>query len=444
MSSPTDTREGSLEAPTRHALDWQSPSFYQLDDLNQELERVFDICHGCRRCVSLCQAFPTLFDLVDACESMEVDGVAKSDYPRVVEQCYLCDMCYLSKCPYVPPHEWNVDFPHLMLRAKAAYFKRDNATAAQRILSSTDNVGSLASLPLINSVVNFANRNGFFRGILQSVLGVHKDAVVPPYVTPNLRRRQLPSANQAQETQLTKGKVALFASCYINYNQPQIGEDFAAVYKHNNIVVELAPSEVCCGMPKMELGDLQAVADAKQHNIPILADLVDKGYDLMSLVPSCVLMFKQELPLMFPDDEQVIKVQRAFFDPFEYLALRHKEKKLNTDFISGLGDIDYQVACHLRVQKIGLKTRDILNLIPDTKVNVIERCSGHDGTYGVRKNSYEFAVKIARPIVKKIESGNAAYVSSDCPMACSHVAHLAGKSAQSKHPLSLLRLAYGI
>jgi len=444
MSTPTDNREGSLEAPTRHALDWKNPSFYDVDDLNRELERVFEICHGCRRCVSLCQAFPTLFDLVDASTTMEVDGVAKSDYPRVVEHCYLCDMCYLSKCPYVPPHEWNVDFPHLMLRAKAAYFQRDNAKSSQKILSSTDAVGKLATLPLVNSLVNVANGSAFFRGILESTLDVHKDAVVPQYVRPTLRKRELNSATQSEKTAQTRGKVALFAGCYINYNQPHIGEDFAAVFRHNNIPVELVPSEVCCGMPKMELGDLQAVAQAKEKNIPVLAKMVDLGYDLMSLVPSCVLMFKQELPLMFPDDEQVLKVQKAFFDPFEYLALRHKENKLNTEFRTALGDIDYQVACHLRVQRIGMKTRDILNLIPNTKVNVIERCSGHDGTYGVRKGSYSFAVKIARPIVKKIEGGNAAYVSSDCPMACAHVSHLAGKSAQSKHPLSLMRIAYGI
>jgi len=444
MSSPTETREGSLEAPTRHPLDWQSEAFYDLDDLNRELERVFDICHGCRRCVSLCQSFPTLFDLVDGSESMEVDGVNKADYPKVVEHCYLCDMCYLSKCPYVPPHEWNVDFPHLMLRAKAAYFKRDNAKLSQRILSSTDSVGKLSTLPLVNSLVNVANNNSLFRGILQSLLNVHSDAVVPHYVRPTLRNRQLPKANEAQATQHTSGKIALFASCYINYNQPQIGEDFAAVFKHNGIVIEKAPSEVCCGMPKMELGDLQAVAEAKQHNIPVLAAMVDQGYDLMSLVPSCVLMFKQELPLMFPDDEQVKKVQNAFFDPFEYLSLRHKEGQFNTTFKNSLGDIDYQVACHLRVQRIGMKTRDILNLVPDTKVNVIERCSGHDGTYGVRKDSYQFAVKIARPIVKKIQSGKATYVSSDCPMACAHISHLSDKAKQSKHPLSLLRIAYGI
>jgi Fe-S oxidoreductase len=276
------------------------------------------------------------------------------------------------------------------------------------------------------------------------LLKVHRDAKLPSYASPPWRKRALPSAPQAEKTELTSGKVAIFASCYINFNQPDIGEDFAAVFTHNQIQLKQVPSEVCCGMPKMELGDLEAVARAKEKNIPILADMVDQGFDLMSLVPSCVLMFKQELPLMFPDDELVKKVQQAFFDPFEYLALRHKENKLNTEFKNSLGQVDYQVACHLRVQRIGLKTRDILNMIPDTKVNVLERCSGHDGTYGVRAETYTHAVKIAKPIVNKIKSADSNYISSDCPMACSHISHLSEQMGKSKHPISLLKIAYGL
>ena len=150
----TTPREGSLDAPTRHALDWKNPLFYDQASLDAELERVFHICHGCRRCVSLCQAFPTLFDLVDESKTMEVDGVAKSDYAKVVEQCYLCDLCYQTKCPYVPPHEWNVDFPHLMLRAKAAAHQRGETTTGAKILSSTTTVGKLATIPVVVNAVN--------------------------------------------------------------------------------------------------------------------------------------------------------------------------------------------------------------------------------------------------------------------------------------------------
>lgn len=182
-----------------------------------------------------------------------------------------------------------------------------------------------------------------------------------------------------------------------------------------------------------------------QFNIPVLAKLVDEGFDLVAPIPSCVLMYKQELPLMFPDNEDVIKVQNAFFDPFEYLAIRHKAGLLKTDFKQELGDISYQVACHQRVQRIGNKTRDILSLVPDTQVLPIERCSGHDGSYAVKNETYDKAVKIARPVVRKVTDQAANHFTSDCPMASAHVAKLAGDAVTSnEHPMTLLCRAYGL
>lgn len=439
-------KEGSLGAPTRHPIDWKNAEFYDTDSLNQELERVFDICHGCRRCVSLCDAFPTLFDLVDESSTMEVDGVAKGDYKKVVDQCYLCDMCYMSKCPYVPPHEWNIDFPHLMLRAKAKEFRDQGASFRNKTLTSTDRIGALASIPIIDVTVNAMNENKTFRKVLEKQLGVHHKAVVPKYHSNTLRKRvgSMTQAITPKSIGDTSGKVALYATCYGNYNSPQLGEDFYKVFQHNDIQIELVPKEQCCGMPKMELGDLEAVEKLKNANIPVLAKLVDEGFDLIAPIPSCVLMYKQELPLLFPDDPDVLKVKRAFFDPFEYLFLRHKGGALKTDFQNNLGDISYQVACHLRVQNIGLKTRDILNLVPETKVNAIERCSGHDGTYAVKVETYDKAVKIAKPVVRKVDSADAQHFISDCPMAASHIADLSEKTEKPEHPMTLLRQAYGI
>jgi glycerol-3-phosphate dehydrogenase subunit C len=440
------SREGSLEAPTRHPLDWRSPSFYDPVDLNQELERVYDICHGCRRCVSLCDSFPTLFDLVDESETMEVDGVAKADYVKVVDQCYLCDMCYLSKCPYVPPHEWNVDFPHLMLRAKAAKFKQQGASLRDKVLTSTDTVAALASIPLVDVTVNALNKNATFRKVLESSFGVHHQAPLPEYHSKTLRKRvaSMDMHMPPKAVGKTTGKVALYATCYGNYNSPQLGPDIFQVYQHNAIQIEIVPKEHCCGMPKLELGDLESVEKAKQANIPVLARLVDEGYDLIAPVPSCVLMYKQELPLMFPDDPDVIKVQQAFYDPFEYLWLRHRGGEFNTEFNTELGDISYQVACHLRVQKIGIKARDILNMVAGTQVNTIERCSGHDGTYAVRAETHDKSVKIARPVVRKVDQQQADYFASDCPMAATHIANLAERVDKPEHPITLLRIAYGL
>jgi len=438
--------EGSLEAPTRHPIDWKSESFYNQDDLNGELERVFDICHGCRRCVSLCQAFPTLFDLVDESETMEVDGVDKADYIKVVDQCYLCDLCYMTKCPYVPPHEWNVDFPHLMLRAKAARFREKGASLRDRILTSTTAVGKLATIPVVDITVNAVNRNGIFRKVLEKIAGIHHKAIVPTYHSVTMKKRLKDQGQKISPSPVngTTGKVAFFGSCYGNYNSPQLGEDFFKVFQHNDIHIELVTGEGCCGMPKLELGDLESVEKLKNRNIPLLEQLVDQGCDLIAPVPSCVLMYKQELPLLFPDDPAVKKVQAAFFDPFEYLHLRHKGNHFKTDFNHPLGDVSYQVACHLRVQNIGLKTRDILSLVPDTHVLAQERCSGHDGTYAVKQESYDAAVKIARPVVRKIDEAKAEHFASDCPMAGSHLASLAESVETPEHPMTLLRLAYGL
>ena len=439
-------REGSLDAPTRHPLDWKNEQFWDREDLHREMERVYDICHGCRRCVSLCDAFPTLFDLVDESSTMEVDGVAKDDYNKVVDQCYLCDLCYMTKCPYVPPHEWNVDFPHLMLRAKALRFKEQGARLRDRVLTSTDAVSKAASIPLVDITVNALNRNGSFRKLFEKTLGVHREAPVPEYHSKTLRKRVQALVRDIEPKPMpgTTGKVALYATCYGNYNTPHIGEDFIKVYQHNGIYINIVPKEKCCGMPKLELGDLDSVDQLKQANIPVLAKLVDEGYDLIAPVPSCVLMYKQELPLMYPDDADVSKVRAAFFDPFEYLWLRHRQGGLNTRFPNALGSIAWQVSCHLRVQNIGLKTRDVLGLIPGTEVHAQERCSGHDGTYAVKQETRARSVRIARPIVRKIDQLEPDHLASDCPMAATHIAKLSEKIDSAKHPMTLLRMAYGL
>ncbi|HEU0186800.1 MAG TPA: heterodisulfide reductase-related iron-sulfur binding cluster [Gallionellaceae bacterium] len=444
MASPT--REGNLEAPTRHPLDWLNPDFYNEQLLFDEMERVFDICHGCRRCVSLCQSFPTLFDLVDESATMEVDGVDKKAYWKVVDHCYLCDLCYMTKCPYVPPHEWNLDFPHLMLRAKAFKFKQGDVKMRDRILTSTDAVGSLAGIPVVAQVVNAANKFAPTRKALEAVLGVHADAKLPEYHSNTLRKRlkNHQSTAVADPAGNTRGKVALFATCYMNRNEPGPGEDMVAVFEHNGIPVRLAEKERCCGMPKLELGDLEAVREAKEYNIPQLARLVDEGWDLTALVPSCVLMFKQELPLMFPDDPEVQKVKNAFYDPFEYLMLRHKEGKLNTDFGNPLGKVSYHAACHQRVQNIGQKTRETLALIPNTEVEIIERCSGHDGTYAVKKEFHAASMKIVKPVVERVQRAEPQHYGSDCAMAGHHIENGLKDGRAPEHPISLLRKAYGI
>jgi len=439
-------REGSLEAPTRHPLNWRDPSFYDEAALDKELERVFDICHGCRRCFSLCNSFPTLFDAIDAAPSSELDTVDKKAYWDVVDHCYLCDMCYMTKCPYVPPHPWNLDFPHLMLRAKAIKTKKGEVRLRDKILSATDVVGSLAGIPVVVQAVNAVNKTEAGRKLLDATLGVAVDAPVPDYHS-NTARKQLAGRElktEAKPTADTRGKVVLFTTCYGNRNEPDLNLDLVAVFEHNGIPVKIVSQEKCCGMPKLELGDLETVARHKDTNIPALKQAIDEGYDIVAPIPSCVLMFKQELPLMFPEDADVQAVKARIFDPFEYLMLRHKEGLLRTDFTSELGKVSYHVPCHLRVQNIGLKTRDALKLVPNTTIDVIERCSGHNGTYAVKKEFRPASVKIGKPVMNRVQKANPDHYASDCPMAGHQIETGLTDAREPEHPLKLLRNAYGI
>ena len=435
-----ERREGSLEAPTRHPIRWHDADYYDQSALETELERVYDICHGCRRCVSLCNAFPTLFDLVDSSSTMEVDGINKADYGKVVDQCYLCDLCYMTKCPYVPPHEWNVDFPHLMLRAKAVKFKKDGATLRDKVLTSTDAVGKLAGIPVVAEVVNGVNANGMARKLMQSAIGVHAEAPLPKFYSSNARSRlaKRPAASA------TDDRIALYVTCYGNRNSPQTVTDMVSVFEHNGVAVELVQKEVCCGMPKLELGDLDTVAKHKDINIPPLLSLAERGLRITAPIPSCVLMYRQELPLLFPEDLRVQKVRAAFVDPYEYLMARHRAGKLRTDFKGALGKVAWHAPCHQRVQNIGQKTKEILELVPGTEVMVIDRCSGHDGTYAVKQESYAFAQKICRPIVKRITESALDYYVSDCPMAGELIEQGVNNGSQAMSAFTLLKLAYGI
>jgi Fe-S oxidoreductase len=447
------TREGNLEAPTRHAVDWKNPQFYDQAACEQEMERIFDICHGCRRCVGLCQAFPNLFDLVDATADGEVHGVAKQDYWSVVDQCYLCDLCYMTKCPYVPPHPWNLDFPHTMLRAKAIKFRNGEVAAGEKLLASTDTHGQFAGIPVVVQVVNALNRTRPVRKLLDQTLHVHPDAWLPELATKRFRW----SADDAEagtpvvNGERTPGKVAIFATCFVNYNEPGIGHDLIKLLEHNGIRHTLVDKESCCGMPKLELGDLDGVARHKEANIPVLAKYAREGWAIIAAVPSCTLMYKQELPLLFPGDADVAAVQEAMYDPFEYLMARHKDGLLKLDFKAALGKVSYHIPCHGRVQKIGKKTEEVFKLINETvpvQLNTVERCSGHAGTYGVKTATYPIAMKIGKPVFKAMGKDEPDYISSDCALAGHHIAQGMAQAglptAQLRHPLSLVRIAYGL
>ena len=432
--------EGGLQKPTRFDIDWKNADYLNEDLFEKELRRVADACHGCRRCVSLCNSFPTLFDLIDESKTFEVDGVSYNQFSDVIDHCYLCDLCFLTKCPYVPPHEWEIDFPHLMLRGKAIKFHKSKTSFRDKLLTSTDLLGKLGSRKIIAPIINFFNSIKIFRIALEKILNIHRNAKLPKFssITSKTKHNLIVNNNKAVD------KVAIFTTCYHNYNEPIVIDDLVDVLKHNSIHVELIKDDKCCGMPKLELGDLKTVEKMMQHNIKKFKKYVDDGYRIIAPVPSCVLMFKQELPLLFPDNNDIKSISKALCDPFEYLLLLHEQNKLNTNFKNNIGSVFYQVACHQRVQNIGQVTKKILELIPGTDVEALERCSGHDGTYGVKKETHDIAIKIARPIVKEYQKNEAQHFTSDCTLAAHHIVNAMGNKVMPNHPISLMKKAYGI
>tara|TARA_E500000178_G_scaffold356191_3_gene432348 strand:+ start:17209 stop:18555 length:1347 start_codon:yes stop_codon:yes gene_type:complete len=445
-------REGSLQAPTRHPVDWKSQEFYDEKACLDEMERIFDICHGCRRCVSLCGSFPTLFDLIDEAETGELDSVKREDYWSVVDQCYLCDVCYLTKCPYVPPHPWNLDFPHTMLRAKAIQFKAGSSTKTRdKILSNTSLNGKLATIPVVVDLVNKANKSKAVRSLGEKALGVHKEAWLPEYNSQTFEKHAKPYVKPDIGGVVSEFKVAVYSTCYINWNEPGIGHDLLDILQVNEIPYLTVQGQTCCGMPKLEMGDLDSVEKLKNANITRLAELAREGYIIVTPIPSCTLMFKQELPLLFPKDADVQLVGQAISDPFEFFKKLVKKGLFKTDFESGPGNVSYHVSCHLRVQNVGQKTREILELLPDISVNTVERCSGHAGTWGVKKEFHETALKIGKPVFKKMNNhpnsfdGSPDVIASDCQLAAHHIEQGIGKDETDfkvKHPLTILAESY--
>jgi Fe-S oxidoreductase len=313
--------------------------------------------------------------------------------------------------------------------------------------------GQFAGIPVVVQVANALNRTKPMRTLLDATLHVHPEAWLPDLAASRFRwsAKQRGAASTVTNGERTPGKVAIFATCYVNYNEPGIGHDLLKVLAHNDIPYEIVEKESCCGMPKLELGDLDAVARHKEANMPVLARYAKEGFAILSAIPSCTLMFKQELPLMFPDDADVKRVQEAMFDPFEYLMARHKDGLLKTDFKQPLGKVSYHIPCHGRVQKIGRKTEEVLKLIGQAvtvQLNTVERCSGHAGTYGVKTPTHPVAMKIGRPVFKAMATGGPDYISSDCALAGHHIAQgMAQQGAPASklaHPLSLVRIAYGL
>ncbi len=442
-------REGSLDAPTRHPIDWQNPDFIDAEKLDAELRRQFDICHGCRRCFNLCDSFPRLFDLVDEQED-ELEGVDSADFKSVVDACTLCDMCFLTKCPYVPPHEFNIDFPHLMLRYRAAEKAKTGVPFFDKQLTETDRNGKIAGS--MSGMANWASKRGnsLTRPALSAVAGVHTDAELPKFHSRTFVDQAKANPPAVNADAPAKGRQAvIYATCFANYNNPEIGTAALNVLAHNGVETEVVYPE-CCGMPQLEQGDIARVAEKAKAIAKDLKPHVDVGKDIVALVPSCALMMKFEWPLIVPDDEDVQRLARATFDISEYV-MRIADKDGLADGLSALdGPVALHLACHARAQNMGNKGAEMLRKIPGAKVAVVERCSGHGGSWGIKKDNFDVATKFARQTVRKVADAKPAHVCSECPLAGKHIMQGleslnddAPQTEQSLHPIQILAKAYG-
>ncbi|HET9314884.1 MAG TPA: heterodisulfide reductase-related iron-sulfur binding cluster [Vicinamibacteria bacterium] len=415
-------------------FDPRDPAFFDVQAVEKELARVTEICDGCRRCHRLCPSFDHMLERVDAHEG-DVSRVTSADFRRLVDLCWQCKLCF-NHCPYTPPHRWDIDFPRLMLRAKAARARAEGVTRQDRWLGDVDRVGALASK--VAPLANFANGFRPHRIALEAAVGVHRDRNLPRFHHKTFarwfREREAPAAGRSRP-------VALFFSCSVNYNEPQVGRDAVAVLERNDCRVS-CPEQVCCGMPYLDGGDLARATANAQRNLQALAPLVNQGVQVIVPQPTCSYVLKHEYPLLAPGPEAEA-VSAATRDVFEYLAGRRAEGTLDTDFPGRRpGKVAYQVPCHLRAQNMGFKTRDVLQAIPGTQVSVVERCTAMDGTWAMKKEFFPISLTFARRAVDEMQATEPDVLATDCTLSALQIE--AAHGGRPAHPLTLLREAYGL
>jgi len=426
-------------------FDLRDPSFWDEAAIEQELRRVFDVCHTCRMCFSYCPSFPSLFDAIDRHEEKgegEVEALTAAEMQEVVDLCWQCKLCYV-KCPYTPPHKFMVDFPRLLMRAKLARVRREGVPFRERVLGDPDRLGRLSS-GTFSALANWANRRPSLRRGLESILGIHRSRRLPSYARTTfarwMRGRPRPPAMGSSTGSATGSRVALFPTCSVDYNFPQVGVAAVQVLERNGTTVE-TPKVVCCGLPALDGGDLETATRRIERNVKALLPLVREGLPVIVLAPSCGLTMKQEWPRIV-QTEECREVAAATMDIGEYLGKEKAAGRLDLQFSEPQGTIAYHVPCHLRAQNVGQPFRALLGAVPGTNVEAIEQCSAFDGTWGMKKEFYDLSRKCAGKLCGAITSTGADKIVSDCMLAGLNIVEELGRTPV--HPIEVLRDAYGI
>jgi len=414
--------------------------FWDPAALQKELTRVFEVCHGCRLCFKYCSSFPTLFRAVDAADG-DVRAVSPQTTQQVVDECFQCQLCYVN-CPYTPAegHEFQIDFPKLMLRAKAIRAKEKGIALREKLLSDPVRLGELARPTA--GLANFANTFKPLRIVMEKTLGIHRDKKLPEFHGETFLhwfRKHAPKGSGEN------GEVVLFNSCFVNYNGPEIGKAVVEVLVHNRVAMRLAGA-ACCGMPSLDTGDIASAQMNARRNVEVLYPLVRKGLPVVVVNPTCSMMLKREYPqlLSIPSDDAIREkaetVSKNTYDIAEFVLKLHKEGRFNRVFRSTPGTVAYHVPCHLKTQNIGFPSRDLMRLIPGARVRLVNECSGHDGTWAMKKEHYEQSIATGKRAFDGMNDAKADVWASDCPLAALQIEQHAG--TKTLHPFEVLARAY--
>lgn len=423
-------------------VEWDKDEYWDAGALDKELRRQYDVCNSCRLCFNLCPGFPNLFEHFDSEEvDTDPDKLTGGQVREFVDLCYNCKLCFI-KCPYTPPHKFLIDIPKVVMRARAIEVREEGLEIRDRLLSSPDEIGPLAgkAAPL----VNFANRNRLNRTIMEKTLGIHRDKILPSFHAKTFERWFRENASEATFTPRSDLKVALFHTCIVNYNEPRIGRAAVAVLHKNEIEVASPAEQRCCGMPYLDSGRIDAALEHFRDNIRTLLPYVEKGYDIVIPEPTCGMMLKKEYAdyLQGEEREQALKVAACVYDLSEYLIKLNSEGKLNREFTVKPGRIAYHQPCHLKYQAIGNRTLDLLNIAGAEVIFIDKGCSGHDGTWAMKKEYFPLAQKVARGLHRGVSESNANQVATDCSLAGLQIEQ--GTGRQTVHPIEILAQAYGI
>lgn len=424
--------EKGLGGIKEFVFDPRDPKFYDAKDLHGEERRIFEICHGCRLCAGICPSFDILFDLLDSRDIL-AEALEDKDLDAVMEPCFYCKLCY-TKCPYTPPHEFRLDFPHLALRHKAQKFKEKGATFAGRMLA--DPAGMARRARPVAALANAANRNRLARKAMAPLLKIHPDAPLPPVAAKTFTSRfgSLPRPAQTRE------KAVLFTTCLVDANYPELGETLVKFLASCGVEVILPEGIDCCGIPAFDLGDIETAAAKARKNVAALLPYARAGMPILAPVSSCAMALAMEYPLLVPGEETTC-VSGASRDLLDYLADLKKRGLWPSTEPRPLGEVAYHLPCHLKQMGVGFKGRDLLRDLPGTTVKVMDACSGHDGTYGIRLETFEASMKVGRKLFQKVRDASGP-VTTECPLSGLQISHATGREAL--HPIVLLARAYGI